>query len=121
MATIANTTDRNTVNGATLVTWEAMGNADSGAAFAVPYSADLSFQVAGTFGSATVTFQGSNDGTNWSALTQQGGTTSMAYTTAGLRTAQEMPAFVRPITAGGTGTDVDVILAIHARYAKAPY
>lgn len=122
MATIDITsTDRNKVNGATLVTWEALGNADDGEAFAMPYAADITVQAIGTFGGATVRLQGSNDGTNWHNMTQKPGTTALGFTAAGLHSINEMPAYIRPLTAGGTGTDVDVIVAIHARYGKVSY
>ena len=122
MATIALTsTDRNRVNGAIVITWEALGNADDGGAFALPFAADITAQVIGTFGGATVTLQGSNDGVHWHALTQRGGSSNMAYTSAACHSANENPAFIRPRTTGGTGTDVDVIIAIHARYQKVAY
>ncbi len=122
MATIALTrTDRNSVNGAILLTWEALGDADSGAPFALPFAADITVQAIGTFGSATVRLQGSNDGVNWHAMTQKGGTTTLGLTSAGVHSVNENPAYIRPATVGGTGTDVDVIVAIHARYAKVSY
>lgn len=122
MATINLTrADRNSVNGAVILTWEALGNADDGAPFALPYAADITIQAIGTFGSATVRLQGSNDGVNWHALTQKGGTSNLALTSAGVHSVNEMPAYIRPSTTGGTGTDVDVIVAIHARYAKVSY
>lgn len=122
MATIALTNaDRNSVNGAILLTWEALGDADSGAAYAMPFAADITVQAVGTFGSATVRLQGSNDGVNWHNLTQKGGTTALGFTSTGLHSVNENPAYIRPHTTGGTGTDVDVIVAIHARYAKVGY
>lgn len=122
MATIAlTTTDRNKVNGAILLTWEALGNADDGAAVALAFAADITAQVIGTFGSATVKLQGSNDGTNWFDLTKKGGTSAASVTAAGGFSVNENPAYLRPVTSGGTGTDVDVIVAIHARYAKVAY
>jgi len=122
MATINLTsTDRNTVAGAILLTWEALGNADQGGAYTLPFAADITVQAIGTFGSATVRLQGSNDGTNWFNLTQKGGTTAIALTSAGGAAVNENPAYIRPATSGGTGTDVDVIVAIHARYAKVGY
>ena len=122
MATIDLTsTDRNSVPGVVLYKWEALGDADSGEAVGVGYAADITVQAIGTFGSATVRLQGSNDGTNWHNMTQRGGTTALGFTAAGVHSINEMPAFIRPATAGGTGTDVDVIVAVHARYAKSPY
>jgi hypothetical protein len=122
MATIALTsTDRNRVNGAIVITWETLGNADDGGAFALPFAADITAQAIGTFGGATVKLQGSNDGANWFDLTKRGGTAAASFTSAGGASANENPAFIRPVTSGGTGTDVDVIVAIHARYQKVGY
>ena len=63
MAVIANTADRNTAAGMALFTWTPLTTGDTGAPITTGYSADLTIQVFGTFGGATVTFQGSNDGT----------------------------------------------------------
>jgi hypothetical protein len=120
MATITPTTDRNTAAGATLVTWDAMATGDSGAPFGLNAAADITIQVTGTFSGSTVTFEGSNDGTNWHPLTQRGGMTNMAYTAAANHICQEMPAFIRPIIAGGTGSAFKVTAAIFYRYAKSP-
>ena len=120
MAIIAATTDRNTAAGATLVTWDAMATGDSGAPFGLNAAADITIQVTGTFGGSTVTFQGSNDGTNWHPMTQRGSTTNMAFTAAANHTCQEMPAFIRPNITGGTGSAFKVTAAIFYRYAKSP-
>lgn len=122
MATINLTnTDRNKINGAILLTWEALGDADDGGGYAIPFAADITVQAIGTFGGATVRLQGSNDGVNWHNLTQKGGTAALGFTSTGLHSVNENPAYIRPATSGGTGTDVDVIVAIHARYAKTGY
>ena len=121
MAVIANTSDRNTAAGMALFTWTPLTTGDTGAPITTGYSADLTIQVFGTFGGATVTFQGSNDGTNWHPLTQRGGTANMAYTSAANHMCQEMPAFIRPAVTGGTSTSVTVILAMSARYSKTGY
>lgn len=120
MSTINKTIDRDTVAGAIIATWTAMGIADTGDAMAVPFAAELTFQVAGTFGSATVVLEGSNDGVNWVTLGAVVGT-NCSLTAAGIRKAAENPAYIRPKTSGGTGTSVNVIVAMHARYSKAPY
>lgn len=122
MATIALTnTDRNSVNGVILLTWEALGNADDGAPFALPFASDITVQPIGTFGGATVRLQGSNDGTNWHNMTQKGGTSALTFTASGLHSVNEAPAFIRPTTTGGTGTDVDVIVCIKAQFNKVSY
>lgn len=121
MAIITPTIDRDTTPGAVLVTWTGMATGDTGTSVPLAYAADLSCQVSGTFGGATVTWQGSNDNTNWHPMTQRGSTTGMAYTAAALYSAQENPAWVRPVVTGGTSVSIKAGLAIHARYAKAPY
>ena len=122
MAVIAPTTDRNTAAGVTIVTWTPLANNDTGTPVTLSYASDLTFQVSGTFNGGTATLQGSNDGTNWHPLTQRGGTGNMAYTAAANHAANEMPVFVRPsIAGGGASTSLTVILAIAARYGKAPY
>ncbi len=120
MATITPTTDRNTAAGATLVTWDAMATGDSGAAFGLNAAADITIQVSGTSDGSTVTFQGSNDGTHWHALTQRGGTTNMAYNAAANHACNEMPAFIRPNITAGTGSGLKVTAAIFYRYGKSP-
>jgi hypothetical protein len=123
MATVALTSaNRNAVNGAIVLTWEALGNADDGSPFSLPFKASITMQVIGTFGSATVALQGSNDGTNWALLQWKGKTaTALSLTSAGIAEAVECPAYIRPVTTGGTGTDVDVIIALHAEYSKVGY
>lgn len=93
-----------------LATWSAMGNADTGTAVAMTSAADRSVQVEGTFGSATVTVQGSNDGTNWQTLTDPQGN-ALTWTSANrLEQIEELTRYIRPITAGGTGTSVTVTM-----------
>jgi hypothetical protein len=121
MATIVPTIDRNSVPGAVLASWAGLATGDVGAGVPIAYAADLSCQSSGTFGGATITWQGSNDNVTWHPMTQRGGTSNMAYTSAALHTSQENPAFVRPAVTGGTSVVLKGTLAIHARYAKAPY
>ena len=121
MATITATIDRNTVPGAVLATWDAMATGDVGTGVPIAYAADLSLQQSGTIGGSTTTWQGSNDNTNWHPMTQRGGTSDMAFTTASLHIAQENPAWIRPVVTGGTSVVIKAVAAIHARYAKAPY
>jgi len=121
MATIVPTIDRDSVPGAVLATWAAMATGDVGAGVPIAYAAALTCQSFGTFGGGTITWQGSNDGTNWHPMTLRSGTGNMAFTAAALHTANENPAFVRPAVTSGTSVSINGVLAIHARYAKAPY
>lgn len=47
-------------------------------------------------GGATMAFEGSNDGSNWFALTKVGGSTAATLTAAGGAQTNELPKFVRP-------------------------
>lgn len=94
-----------------VVTWEAMGNADTGSALEMPGSSDRSVQIAGTFGSATVVLQGSNDGVNWATLTDPQGN-AISKTSAAIEMISELTRYIRPVTSGGTGTDIDVTVLL---------
>lgn len=121
MATITPTIDRDSIPGAVLATWAAMATGDVGAGVPIAYAADLTGQVTGTFGGATITWQGSNDNTNWHPMTQKSGTGNMAFTSAAVHTANENPAWIRPAVTGGTSVVLKGIIAIHARYGTSPY
>lgn len=94
-----------------IITWEEMGNADTGSSVKAPDYPDKTFQITGTFGGATVTIEGSNDGTNWETLTDVAGN-SASYTAAAMAAIAENPLYIRAATTGGSGTDVDVTVAI---------
>jgi len=112
MATITGTLTRVEPGyGAWKAVWTALGDADQGSAIKVPMGSEKSFQVFGTFGSATVVLQGSNDGTNWASLTDPQGN-AISKTAAALEAVSEHTLYIRPSTSGGTGTNVDVIVFI---------
>ena len=67
-------------------------------------------QVSGTFGSATVVVEGSNDGTNWFALTKPAAT-AISFTAAGGASIVENPLYVRPKSTGGTASAILVTIA----------
>ena len=82
----------------------AFGNGDVGAGIAIPGAADKSIQVTGTFGTGgSVALEGSNDGTNYFALTNPTGTT-IAVTAAGLVAVTEACLWIRPHVTAGDGT-----------------
>lgn len=73
--------------------------------------ADRTWQATGSFGGATLTFQGSNDGTNWFTLTNAAGGAAAALTAAGGLATIELPLYVRPnLTVVGAGATVTVTL-----------
>ena len=95
--------------------WETLvtGSLD-GESIELPDHADKSVQVVGTFNTATIALQGSNDGTNWVSLSDPQGN-AIEMTSAGLKQILENTRFVRPlVTSVGASTDVDVFLHVRA-------
>lgn len=97
-------------NGKTIVVlWETMGNADTGTAVERTNFMDRSVQITGTFGGATVVIQGSNDGTNFVTLADFNGD-AISVTASGLYSIAPAVRYIRPVTSGGSGSDIDVTL-----------
>jgi len=115
MATIQHTVARvNTWGDDThIVTWAALTSADAvGSSVEMPGSSDRSVQITGTFDSATVVLQGSNDGTNWVTLTDPQGN-AISKTAAALEMVQELTRYIRPSTSGGGASqNVNVIMLL---------
>lgn len=97
-------------NRSAVLTWPALATSDEGDAQETLDLADRSAAFTGTFGGATATLQGSNDGTNWFTLTDPFGN-AVSRTTAGLVQVLEFTRFVRPVVTGGSGADITVTLA----------
>lgn len=96
------------------VVWSALTTAGSpGATFTVRGQAALAgcVQVTGTFGGATITVQVSNDGTNWVTIKDLQGL-DITFTAAGLREFATAAAYIRAISAGGTGDSVTVTMVL---------
>jgi hypothetical protein len=91
-------------------TWT-LSAGETGDAVAMPGHADRSVQVFGTFGGATVIFEGSNEAspTTYATLNDPFGT-ALSKTLAGLFGIAEMVRYFRPRVSGGSGTSVTVIL-----------
>lgn len=101
-------------DGSTLrVIWTPVTAADTCRAVSYPECADKSIQVAGTFDSASVAVNGSNDGTNFAALRDPGGTT-IAITSAAIRAILENTVVVVPLVSGGGGSQsLTISMLIH--------
>lgn len=93
--------------------WEAVSSDDAGTAYAPPYvmPAVSAVQVTGTFGGATVTLAGSNDGTNFVTLKDMAGN-DISVTSASLVDFSTGALYVKPIVTGGTSEDIDVLLVV---------
>lgn len=92
------------------VIWETITNSDAeGAPIVGVEWADRCVSVTGTFGGATLSVAGSNDGTNYYTLNNAQGTAA-TFTAAGIKQVVEVPMYIKPILTGGSGSDVDVIM-----------
>ena len=90
-----------------IATWAALGGAETGDAVCLAQYSDRSVQIDGTFGGATVVFEGSNDGTNYYTLTDPQ-TTAISKAAAALEAISELTLYVRPRSTGGTGSSIKV-------------
>jgi len=92
------------------VIWETVTETNAtGSAFNVAFAkTSITFQAIGTIGGATLTFQGSLDGTNWFTLKTSAGLDA-TLTAAGGLSISNLPIYVRPSSSGGSGSDMDIL------------
>lgn len=96
-----------------LFTWAELDGDDTGVPVEVSACRQLTVHVySGTYGSSTVTVEGTNDpayatSSEWAPLTNPQGT-AISKTADGIEKVQELPYFFRPKTASGTSADIDV-------------
>jgi hypothetical protein len=95
------------------ITWTGIPGSDTGTAM-IPMgvgSLAASVAVTGTFGTATVTIQGSNDNSNWFTLKDIYGA-NLTFTAAGLADFSTAVGYVRPsVSSGGVpAVNVDIVL-----------
>jgi len=95
-----------------VITWQALGNADTGAPLKLTQFPDKTLTLTGTHGGATSVLEGSNDGATYGTLNDASATALSLTSNAGPLTILENPVFVRPATSGGTGTNLDFILVV---------
>lgn len=100
-----------------LLSWTLTSAAsDVGLAYAVPAHSDKSIHVSGTFGSGTVTVQGSNNGgSSYVGLTDPT-QTAISITSEGIKAILENTALIRPVLTGGSGATV--VISILCRMAS---
>jgi hypothetical protein len=97
------------------ITWTNLSTADTATGMMVMGAAGAigAMMVTGTFGSATITLQGSNDGTNFYAITDPAGN-DVAVTAAGIVDFSTAAAYIRPASSGGTADDVTVTVVLRS-------
>ncbi len=90
-----------------LFTWALVTATPDGSPLEFLQMAECCIQATGTFGGATVTWQGSNDGTNWFTCTNVAGSTAASLTAAGGMQIIERPRYYRPnLTVVGAGATI---------------
>lgn len=100
-----------------MVVWSGLLNGDTGSAIQMPGSADRSIQITGTFGTGgSITIQGSNNGTDFVALTDPQGN-AITKTSAAIEQVSEVTRYIRPsVTAGDGSTSLVVTMLIRRGY-----
>lgn len=94
-----------------VTTWSGLLADDDGEPVRLAVYSDRSIQVAGTFGGATVTIGGSNDGETFHALTDVQGN-PLTLTSGALKAITELPVYLKPRVFGGDGTtNLKVVLS----------
>lgn len=94
-----------------LYEWLAVANGDTGAPIKTENFTDFTVTIEGTFGvGGSCTLKGSNDGTNYYALTDPQGN-AITKTAAGIESVSELPYYIRPeVTAGDGSTAISIRL-----------
>lgn len=92
-----------------ILVWPTLASGDTGKKFEMPGYSDRSLQVTGDFGvGASADLEGSNDGQNWSVLTDpQGGDLKILAGENSIEQVMEVTRYVRPHVVGG---DIDTEL-----------
>lgn len=103
--------------GATVqITWTGLLTGDNGAGIMYSHYLNKTFQVFGTFGGATVSVQGSNDGVNWAPLNDATGTALTLSGSKLMRRTDDIPLWVRPLVNGGDGTTNLTVVGVGMSY-----
>jgi hypothetical protein len=93
--------------------WTAITSADTADAWGLNGQSAVAcaVQITGTFGGATVTLQGSNDGTNYFILKDFTGT-DVSATSATMFDLSTAVLYVKPVVTGGAGYSINVNLVL---------
>lgn len=113
-------TTNTAIAGVPRIVWEGLDQTDdTGTPLLLrqQYGLAASVQAVGTFGSASITMQVSNDGTNWATVsdlqgddvTMTAATECFEFTVSGV--------YIRPLLTGGSSSDIDVILVLRGPHA----
>ena len=112
MATISPTTVEEQIRAAAY-RWTDYSTADTATPIKLQNMQGLagSVQVTGTFGGATITLQVSNDGTNYTTLSDSTAA-AISLTAAGMREFSTAALWLKPTSSGGTADNVTVTVVL---------
>lgn len=108
-------------DGAAVATWASLGVGETGKAVKMGHITGMkTFTITGTFGGATVGLEGSNDGTTWLPVRMADYNAGDYEIVTAIATARsgaliENPLLLRPVIAGGAGTDIKVMISAASR------
>ncbi len=103
MASVAAAVERVKEGEAMLYTWAITSTNTEGLSIDAHEYGDRSVQFAGSFDGASVSLQGSNDGTNWATLTDPQGN-ALTKSASALETVMEVPRYTKVTSSGGGGS-----------------
>ena len=96
-----------------IVTWGALAQGETGDPISVGYLTDATVQIYGTFTTASIAIEGSNDTTSgtaqWDTLSEPDGTLISGITSRDIAQILESPHKYRPSVTGGNGSTVLVV------------
>lgn len=104
------------IGAAVRITWSGLLTTDNGDAIDYAPYLNKTFHVFGTFGGASVTIQGSNDGTNWGPLNDATNAVLSLTSVKPIRRSDDIPQFVRPVVVGGDGTTNLTVVCLGVAY-----
>jgi hypothetical protein len=103
---------------ACVITWTGLDSDDSGSPVELVDFPDRTVTITGTFGAGgSITLQGSNDNSNWFALTDPQGN-AITKTAAGMELMSEAPRYIRPLVTAGDGTTSLTVKILCRRTAR---
>lgn len=95
-----------------LLTWSSITESDTALTVDLEQVVEeISIQLTGTFGGATVLIQGSNDGTNYETLKQLDGS-SASFTAVALASILERPLYLKPSISGGSSQSITIVAMV---------
>ncbi len=100
-----------------LATWAAIGDSDTCTPVSFPDFPDRSVHAWGTFSSASIAVQGSNNGGTSFASLRDPTSTTIALTSEGIKAVLENTQQIKPVTSGGSGSSVSVAILFHLSQA----